>query len=89
MVVSYVGVSIVIGVPLQHPFEWDFPLSTIHFGVPPIYGNSHVGCNVDGLQLSLLIVTDKGQNWAPQFHRTRKAPQKNSDRNTGQFRLLC
>ena len=28
--------------PLDHPFKWDFPLKTIHFGVTPIYGNLHV-----------------------------------------------
>ena len=24
-----------MGVPPNHPFKWDFPLQTIHFGVPP------------------------------------------------------
>ena len=28
------GVSINGGTPVYHPFQWDFPLQTIHFGVP-------------------------------------------------------
>ena len=29
------------GVPLNYPFQWDFRLETIHFGVSPILGNPH------------------------------------------------
>ena len=28
-----------IGVPPNHPWPWDFPFLTNHFGIPPILGN--------------------------------------------------
>ena len=31
-----------MGVPPNHPFSKDFPLYTIHIGVPPIYGTPHI-----------------------------------------------
>ena len=31
-----------MGVPLNHPFQGDFPLQTLHSGYTPIYGNPHV-----------------------------------------------
>ena len=36
-----------IGVPPNHPFSWDFPLSTIHLGVTLVYGNLHIGTTED------------------------------------------
>ena len=31
-----------MGVPLNHPFQQDVLLQTIHFGIPPILGNRHI-----------------------------------------------
>ena len=30
------------GVPLNHPCSWDFPLETIHLGVPPFIETPHI-----------------------------------------------